>query len=72
MNSQPTASRERGRRLATLGDAIGEVLSSGTVPGLSLGLAGLDEATGGLHPGRLVLVLVLVLVAAEPQVGAAA
>ncbi|MET8029652.1 DnaB-like helicase C-terminal domain-containing protein [Streptomyces avermitilis] len=46
-----------------LGDAIGDVLSSGTAPGLSFGLAGLDEATGGLHPGRLVLV------AAEPQVG---
>lgn len=63
VNSQPIPSRERGRRLATLGDAIGNVLSSGTVPGLSFGLAGLDEATGGLHPGRLVLV------AAEPQVG---
>ncbi|MFD9461164.1 DnaB-like helicase C-terminal domain-containing protein [Streptomyces sp. NPDC060027] len=63
MNSQPSPSRERGRRLATLGDAIGEVLSSGPAPGLSFGLAGLDEATGGLQPGRLVLV------AAEPQVG---
>ncbi|MCT9010562.1 type II toxin-antitoxin system prevent-host-death family antitoxin [Streptomyces rhizosphaerihabitans] len=63
VNSQPTPTRERGRRLATLGDAIGDVLSSGSAPGLSFGLAGLDEATGGLHPGRLVLV------AAEPQVG---
>ncbi|MER5472573.1 DnaB-like helicase C-terminal domain-containing protein [Streptomyces sp. NPDC002685] len=63
VNSQPTPSREHGRRLATLGDAIGEVLSSGPAPGLSFGLAGLDEATGGLQPGRLVLV------AAEPQVG---
>ncbi|WP_406368864.1 DnaB helicase C-terminal domain-containing protein [Streptomyces sp. NBC_00647] len=63
VNSQPTPSRERGRRLATLGDAIGDVLSSGPAPGLSFGLTGLDEATGGLHPGRLVLV------AAEPQVG---
>ncbi|MFF2363776.1 DnaB-like helicase C-terminal domain-containing protein [Streptomyces sp. NPDC058122] len=63
MTSQPTPSREHGRRLATLGDAIGEVLSSGPAPGLSFGLAGLDEATGGLQPGRLVLV------AAEPQVG---
>ncbi|MCX5001059.1 type II toxin-antitoxin system prevent-host-death family antitoxin [Streptomyces sp. NBC_00638] len=63
VNSQPSPSRERGRRLATLGDAIGEVLSSGPAPRLSFGLAGLDEATGGLHPGRLVLV------AAEPQVG---
>ncbi|MGW1963537.1 type II toxin-antitoxin system prevent-host-death family antitoxin [Streptomyces sp. NPDC001935] len=63
VTSQPTRTRERGRRLATLGDAIGGVLSSGSALGLSFGLAGLDEATGGLHPGRLVLV------AAEPQVG---
>lgn len=61
--SQPTPTRERGRRLATLGDAIGAVLATGSTPGLSFGLARLDEATGGLHPGRLVLV------AAEPQVG---
>ncbi|MFG2435767.1 type II toxin-antitoxin system prevent-host-death family antitoxin [Streptomyces sp. NPDC048508] len=61
--SQPTPTRERGRRLATLGDAIGAVLATGSAPGLSFGLARLDEATGGLHPGRLVLV------AAEPQVG---
>ncbi|MFF3617520.1 DnaB-like helicase C-terminal domain-containing protein [Streptomyces sp. NPDC002580] len=63
VTSQSTPTRERGRRLATLGDAIGDVLSSGSAPGLSYGLASLDEATGGLHPGRLVLV------AAEPQVG---
>ncbi|MGQ4480091.1 type II toxin-antitoxin system prevent-host-death family antitoxin [Streptomyces sp. SAS_276] len=61
--SQPTPTRERGRRLATLGDAIGAVLATGSAPGLSFGLARLDEAIGGLHPGRLVLV------AAEPQVG---
>lgn len=60
---QPTPTRERGRRLATLGDAIGAVLATGSTPGLSFGLARLDEATGGLYPGRLVLV------AAEPQVG---
>ncbi|MEU7341923.1 DnaB-like helicase C-terminal domain-containing protein [Streptomyces sp. NPDC007074] len=58
---QPT--RDPGRRLATLGDALGDVITSGTAPGLSFGLAGLDAATGGLHPGRLVLV------AAPPQVG---
>ncbi|MGQ4347960.1 DnaB-like helicase C-terminal domain-containing protein [Streptomyces sp. SAS_275] len=58
-----TPTRERGRRLATLGDAIGAVLATGSTPGLSFGLARLDEATGGLHPGRLVVV------AAEPQVG---
>ncbi|MEU9286457.1 DnaB-like helicase C-terminal domain-containing protein [Streptomyces sp. NPDC048275] len=63
VTSQPTPSRERGRRLATLGDALGDVLTSGAAPGLSFGLTSLDEATGGLHPGRLVLV------AAPPQVG---
>ncbi|MET7442757.1 type II toxin-antitoxin system prevent-host-death family antitoxin, partial [Streptomyces sp. NPDC005568] len=63
VSRQPTPTRERGRRLATLGDAIGAVLATGSTPGLSFGLARLDEATGGLHPGRLVLV------AAEPQVG---
>ncbi|WP_037628828.1 DnaB-like helicase C-terminal domain-containing protein [Streptomyces aureus] len=63
VTSQPAPTRERGRRLATLGDAIGDVLSSTSVRGMSFGLRGLDEATGGLHPGRLVLV------AAEPQVG---
>ncbi|MET7391387.1 DnaB-like helicase C-terminal domain-containing protein [Streptomyces sp. NPDC005529] len=61
--SQPTPPRERGRRLSTLGDSIGAVLATRSAPGLSFGLARLDEATGGLHPGRLVLV------AAEPQVG---
>ncbi|MCX4581172.1 ATP-binding protein [Streptomyces sp. NBC_01571] len=63
VTSQPTPSRDAGRRLATLGDALGDVITSGSVPGLSFGLAGLDAATGGLHPGRLVLV------AAPPQVG---
>ncbi|MEU4172931.1 type II toxin-antitoxin system prevent-host-death family antitoxin [Streptomyces sp. NPDC026665] len=63
VTSQPTPTRERGRRLATLGDAIGDVLATNSAPGLSFGLERLDEATGGLHPGRLVLV------AAEPQVG---
>ncbi|MEV6534932.1 DnaB-like helicase C-terminal domain-containing protein [Streptomyces sp. NPDC051639] len=59
VTSQPTPSRDAGRRLATLGD----VITSGSAPGLSFGLAALDAATGGLHPGRLVLV------AAPPQVG---
>ncbi|MER6443414.1 DnaB-like helicase C-terminal domain-containing protein [Streptomyces sp. NPDC001185] len=63
VTSQPTPSRDAGRRLATLGDALGDVITSGPAPGLSFGLAGLDAATGGLHPGRLVLV------AAPPQVG---
>ncbi|MER5409129.1 DnaB-like helicase C-terminal domain-containing protein [Streptomyces sp. NPDC002769] len=61
VTSQPT--RDPGRRLATLGDALGDVITSGSAPGLSFGLAGLDAATGGLHPGRLVLI------AAPPQVG---
>ncbi|WP_405833980.1 DnaB-like helicase C-terminal domain-containing protein [Streptomyces sp. NBC_01176] len=63
MTSQPTPSRDAGRRLATLGDALGDVITPGSAPGLSFGLAALDAATGGLHPGRLVLV------AAPPQVG---
>ncbi|WP_329295903.1 DnaB-like helicase C-terminal domain-containing protein [Streptomyces sp. NBC_01455] len=63
VTSQPTPSRDAGRRLATLGDALGDVITAGAAPGLSFGLADLDAATGGLHPGRLVLV------AAPPQVG---
>ncbi|WP_405834347.1 DnaB-like helicase C-terminal domain-containing protein [Streptomyces sp. NBC_01176] len=63
VTSQPTPSRDAGRRLATLGDALGDVITPGSARGLSFGLAALDAATGGLHPGRLVLV------AAPPQVG---
>ncbi|GAQ68207.1 DnaB-like helicase C-terminal domain-containing protein [Streptomyces scabiei] len=51
------------RRLATLGDAIGSVLTDGPVGGALFGLPGLDSATGGLQPGRLTLV------AAAPNVG---
>ncbi|MFJ9250787.1 DnaB-like helicase C-terminal domain-containing protein [Streptomyces sp. NPDC101776] len=51
------------RRLATLGDAMGSVLASGSAGGPMFGLAGLDAATGGLQPGRLTLV------AARPDVG---
>ncbi|MEV6654150.1 type II toxin-antitoxin system prevent-host-death family antitoxin [Streptomyces sp. NPDC051219] len=51
------------RRLATLGDAIGAVLTSGPAGGPTFGLPGLDAATGGLQPGRLTLV------AAAPNVG---
>ncbi|MGW1003088.1 DnaB-like helicase C-terminal domain-containing protein [Streptomyces sp. NPDC002520] len=51
------------RRLATLGDAIGAVLTSGQVTGPLFGLSGLDVATGGLPSGRLTLV------AAAPNVG---
>ncbi|MEU8952290.1 DnaB-like helicase C-terminal domain-containing protein [Streptomyces sp. NPDC048489] len=63
MTSQPTPIRDSGRRLATLGDALGDIITPGTALGLSFGLASLDTATGGLYPGRLVLV------AAPPQVG---
>ncbi|MFD3622329.1 DnaB-like helicase C-terminal domain-containing protein [Streptomyces sp. NPDC058676] len=51
------------RRLATLGDAIGAVLTSGPAGGPTFGLPGLDAATGGLQPG------LLTLVAAPPNVG---
>ncbi|GAA1042322.1 hypothetical protein GCM10009566_43530 [Streptomyces murinus] len=51
------------RRLATLGDAIGAVLTSGQTAGPLFGLSGLDAATGGLPSGRLTLV------AAAPNVG---
>ncbi|MFJ8273780.1 DnaB-like helicase C-terminal domain-containing protein [Streptomyces sp. NPDC094154] len=64
VNSQ--GNQDRGgthRRLATLGDAIGSVLTEGPVGGPTFGLPGLDAATGGLQPGRLTLV------AAAPNVG---
>lgn len=51
------------RRLATLGDAIGAVLTSGPSGGPTFGLPGLDAAAGGLQSGRLTLV------AAAPNVG---
>ncbi|MFJ9381650.1 DnaB-like helicase C-terminal domain-containing protein [Streptomyces sp. NPDC101455] len=51
------------RRLATLGDAMASVLTSGSAGGPMFGLAGLDAATGGLQSGRLTLV------AARPDVG---
>ncbi|MEU6579066.1 type II toxin-antitoxin system prevent-host-death family antitoxin [Streptomyces sp. NPDC046805] len=51
------------RRLATLGDAIGAVLTSDSAAGLLFGLLGLDAAMGGVPSGRLTLV------AAAPNVG---
>ncbi|MGW0338010.1 DnaB-like helicase C-terminal domain-containing protein [Streptomyces sp. NPDC003011] len=51
------------RRLATLGDAIGSVLTDGPADGPTFGLPGLDTATGGLQRGKLTLV------AARPSVG---
>ncbi|WP_307618707.1 type II toxin-antitoxin system prevent-host-death family antitoxin [Streptomyces sp. V3I7] len=51
------------RRLATLGDAIGAVLTSDQAAGPLFGLSGLDAATGGVPSGRLTLV------AAAPNVG---
>ncbi|GHB11716.1 hypothetical protein GCM10010330_77260 [Streptomyces tendae] len=62
VNSQGNQDRGK-RRLATLGDAIGSVLTDGTAVGPSFGLPGLDAATGGLQRGRLTLV------AARPSVG---
>ncbi|MEV8593612.1 DnaB-like helicase C-terminal domain-containing protein [Streptomyces sp. NPDC052012] len=64
MNSQGNPDRDSTpRRLATLGDAIGAVLTSGQATGPLFGLSGLDAATGGLPSGRLTLV------AAAPNVG---
>ncbi|MEV1066150.1 DnaB-like helicase C-terminal domain-containing protein [Streptomyces sp. NPDC050263] len=57
VNSQ--GNQDRGsapRRLATLRDAIGSVLTDGPVGGPTFGLPGLDAAVGGLQPGRLTLV----------------
>ncbi|MGW4874621.1 DnaB-like helicase C-terminal domain-containing protein [Streptomyces chartreusis] len=57
VNSQGTQGRASApRRLATLGDTIGSVLSSAPASGLTFGLPGLDAATGGLQPGLLTLV----------------
>ncbi|MFG3517662.1 DnaB-like helicase C-terminal domain-containing protein [Streptomyces bobili] len=64
VNSQ--GNQDRGstpRRLATLGDAIGSVLTDGPAGGPTFGLPGLDAATGGLQRGKLTLV------AARPSVG---
>ncbi|WNZ06240.1 DnaB-like helicase C-terminal domain-containing protein [Streptomyces sp. 11x1] len=64
VNSQGNQDRSSApRRLATLGDAIGSVLTDGPVGQALFGLPGLDAATGGLQPGRLTLV------AAAPNVG---
>ncbi|WP_280883402.1 DnaB-like helicase C-terminal domain-containing protein [Streptomyces pseudovenezuelae] len=64
VNSQGNQERSSGpRRLATLGDAMGSVLTSGPAGGPTFGLPGLDAATGGLQPGKLTLV------AARPSVG---
>ncbi|MEU2737356.1 type II toxin-antitoxin system prevent-host-death family antitoxin [Streptomyces sp. NPDC007095] len=64
VNSQGQQDRESvPRRLATLGDAIGSVLTAGPADVPTFGLPGLDAATGGLQPGRLTLV------AAAPNVG---
>ncbi|WP_435803287.1 type II toxin-antitoxin system prevent-host-death family antitoxin [Streptomyces mirabilis] len=64
VNSQGQQDRESvPRRLATLGDAIGSVLTAGPADVPTFGLPGLDAATGGLQPGRLTLV------AAAPSVG---
>ncbi|WP_405594616.1 DnaB-like helicase C-terminal domain-containing protein [Streptomyces sp. NBC_01092] len=61
-----TGKRERSnvhRRLATLGDAIGAMLTTGPAAGPAFGLPGLDIAAGRLQAGRLTIV------AAPPNVG---
>ncbi|MFD5814168.1 DnaB-like helicase C-terminal domain-containing protein [Streptomyces sp. NPDC127038] len=64
VNSQGTQGRGSApRRLATLGDTIGSVLTTGPVGGPTFGLPGLDTTIGALQPGRLTLV------AAAPNVG---
>ncbi|MGW3956850.1 DnaB-like helicase C-terminal domain-containing protein [Streptomyces sp. NPDC004752] len=64
MNSPRNPDRNSApRRLATLGDAIGAVFTSGQAAGPLFGLSGLDAAAGGLPAGRLTLV------AAAPNVG---
>jgi predicted ATP-dependent serine protease len=64
VNSQNTPAGDSApRRLATLGDTIGAVLASEPDQRPRVRLPGLDAATGGLQPGRLVLV------AAAPNVG---
>ncbi|WP_327591580.1 DnaB-like helicase C-terminal domain-containing protein [Streptomyces chartreusis] len=51
------------RRLATLGDAVGAMLTPGPAGGPTFGLSGLDAAVGPLQVGRLTVV------AAPPNVG---
>ncbi|MFE0420415.1 DnaB-like helicase C-terminal domain-containing protein [Streptomyces tendae] len=64
VNGQGNQDRgSRPRRLSTLGDAIGSVLTDGPADGPTFGLPGLDAATGGLQRGKLTLV------AARPSVG---
>ncbi|WP_369275981.1 DnaB-like helicase C-terminal domain-containing protein [Streptomyces sp. R11] len=61
-----TSKRERRsvhRRLATLGDAMGTMLTTGPATGPTFGLPGLDTAAGRLQAGRLTVV------AAPPNVG---
>ncbi|WP_369275939.1 DnaB-like helicase C-terminal domain-containing protein [Streptomyces sp. R11] len=61
-----TGKRERSsvhRRLATLGDAMGTMLTTGPATGPTFGLPGLDTAAGRLQAGRLTVV------AAPPNVG---
>ncbi|MCX4673550.1 DnaB helicase C-terminal domain-containing protein [Streptomyces sp. NBC_01381] len=55
MDSEKTPSRPAPRKLASLGDMVGDVLTPSPTPGRLFGLADLDAATGGLQPGRLTL-----------------
>ncbi|MGW6270795.1 DnaB-like helicase C-terminal domain-containing protein [Streptomyces sp. NPDC055060] len=56
MDSEQTPPRPAPRKLAALGDMVGDVLTPTTPKGQAFGLRDLDAATGGLQPGRLTLV----------------
>ncbi|MGW7145358.1 DnaB-like helicase C-terminal domain-containing protein, partial [Streptomyces sp. NPDC054878] len=62
VDSENTPARPAPRKLASLGDLVGDALAPAT-HGLHFGLRDLDAATGGLQPGRLTLV------AADPGAG---
>ena len=55
-NTQVPRAKPEPRRLASLSERVGEVLSPAPAPGRAFGLQDLDAATGGLQPGRLTLV----------------
>ncbi|MFJ8755319.1 type II toxin-antitoxin system prevent-host-death family antitoxin [Streptomyces sp. NPDC102441] len=55
--STPSSVESAGpRRLAALGDVVGEVLTQTAPTAPTFGLVSLDDAVGGLQPGRLVLI----------------
>ncbi|MFI8873186.1 DnaB-like helicase C-terminal domain-containing protein [Streptomyces sp. NPDC055243] len=56
VDSEQSPPRPAPRRLAALGDMVGDVLTPTAPQGQAFGLRDLDAATGGLQPGRLTLV----------------